>query len=329
MRLRVALSVGGLLAVAGALNFLVVEHAAPGSGKQTLLVDLFAAVASMMLTIWLTARYESGIRRIASGLAEVARGRRDLRFDVAREPLVATLAHAANEAIGALAEPVDPAIGPVRVRKRSTAEMRVMSQPDEAADGVGVPRVRSNSGDNPVVSQPAPRLTPVPPVAETPPPPPAQVTAPPVEKPASEPPAPPPPVVTAPPAPEPLPPLPEPGPALPPEQVVQRPAQRTSVSQVPTVLPPAVTAEPASTPARGTPISDAQQRQEHLKTIFEEYRASLARLGEAEEAGTFESFQETLTGAEKALVEKHGCRSVRFSVLVEDGRVQLLPRLVR
>jgi hypothetical protein len=330
MRLRVAVSVGGLLAVAGALNYLVVEHAAPGAGRQTLLVDLFAGIASMMLTIWLTARYESGIRRIASGLSEVARGRRDLRFDVAREPLVANLAHAANEAIGSLAEPVDPAIGAVRVRKRTTSEMRVMSQPDETAD-VGTPRQRSVEA--PVVSQTGPRLTPVPPVAEpvAAPPPPAAlaVTAPP-EKPATDPPVP----VRhpTPPAPAPveaaLPPLPDAGPSLPPGAVVPRP-HKTSLSQVPTVLPPASIPEPASTPSRGTPISDAQQRQEHFKTIFDEYRASLSRLGEPDEELTFDSFLDTLTGAERALVEKHGCRSVRFSVLVEDGRVQLLPRLVR
>ncbi|MBI5494987.1 MAG: hypothetical protein HY904_08155, partial [Deltaproteobacteria bacterium] len=172
MRLRVALSMGGLLGVAGALNFVVVEHAAPGAGSQTLLVDLFAAVAATLLTLWLTARYESGIRRIAQGLQEVARDRKDLRFDVAREPLVANLAHAANDAIASLAEPTDPAVGSLRVRKRASQEMRVVT---DGADA-GVARVRSSPAPEPA---PATHTTPLPAPAPPMEPPPAPPAAPP------------------------------------------------------------------------------------------------------------------------------------------------------
>jgi len=326
------------LAAASALNYLVVEHAAPGAGQKTLLVDLFAAVAATMLTIWLTARYEAGIRRIASGLSEVARGRRDLRFDVGREPLVANLAHAANECIGSLVEPVDPSIGPVRVRKRlNTGEQRVISSPDHATPAED--QARATARVTPVPPSTPLVVTAQPHVPSTAGPTPPDVTlAPAVVAPpsVSNMPTLPPGVASAPPPVEEhtLAPLPEPGPVVSPTVgATTNPtgAPPRNPSQLPTVLPPATSQEPVkdSSSTRNTPIPDSGARQEHFRTVFEEYRAALKRVGEDDGGMTLDGFQETLVGTEKALMDRHSCRGVRFSVLVEDGRVQLLPRLVR
>ena len=156
MRARVALSVGGLLAVAGVLNFVLVDAVAPGFGIRALLVNLAAGVAATMLTVWLTSRYEAGIKRIALGLAEVARGRRDVRFDVDREPLVSNLAHCANDAIAAMADPVDPSVGSLRVRKR-TGEVRAASRTDDDQAATASMRVPHSPGGSSSA-----RLTPIP-----------------------------------------------------------------------------------------------------------------------------------------------------------------------
>jgi hypothetical protein len=346
MRVRVALSVGVLLAVSGGLGFLLAEHAAPGAGQSVLLVNLFAAVASVTLTLWLTARYEAGIRRIASGLSEVARGRRDLRFDVGREPLVSGLAHAANEALSALEAPIDPSVGPVRVRKRtgSSPDVRLpdaalpepphsnprltpvptpapVSAAVPAPASASAPKSALNPGVDPaglgavtVPAPPPPRAATLPPPPATPPPP-ARKSKPPSSPPAS-----------AAADDDDLPPLPPP----PANLSTVPPAARSNLShrpsQVPTVLPPAPM--PPDTGEKKEP-SDAQMKMEHYRAVFEEYRAGLTRMSLTDGMMTMDEFTETLTATERSLVERHGCRSVRFSVLVEDGQVQLLPRLVR
>jgi hypothetical protein len=308
------------LAAVAALNYVVVELSAPGFGGRTLIVDLAGAVFAILVTLWLTARYEAGVKRIASGLSEVARGRRDLRFDVDREPLVARLAHAANEALVALAEPVDPAVGPVRVRKRGTSDPRSPAvHGDDSADASRPGRAnglgRASATKNTPVPTSSGRLVALgderarfgsdDPAAKTEPPHPSMVS----------------PLGSGP--------LlamddrAEPG--LPPPGLLA--AQPRTLS-TPPILAPAPGAD-FGTPARGTSIPDAITRAEHYRNIFEEYRASLARIGETDGDLTLDGFVATLSTTERALVEKHGCRTVRFSILVEDGRVQLLPRLVR
>lgn len=331
MRARVALSVGGLLAVAGVLNYVLVDAVAPGFGVRALMVNLAAGVAATLLTIWLTARYEAGIKRIASGLADVARGRRDVRFDVDREPLVANLAHCANDAISALAEPIDPSVGALRVRKRgTTGEIRTVPRPDEDGRQAELPLATSGRV-TPLPSTPVPtptssaRLTPV---SE-----PVPKSAPPAEPKSATRLTPVPPASSS--TSDALPPMPEPGPAAPQMDISRAPTSppRQNLSTPPIMAP---TADLPSTPGNGTTspgkkdsISDAAARQEHFKTVFEEYRASLTRIGGLDEDLTFDAFVETLNTTERALMDRHGCRAVRFSVLVEEGKVQLLPRLVR
>jgi hypothetical protein len=318
MRVRVTLCVGGLLAVVAALNYVMVESVAPDYAVRTLGLGLAAAVAATVLTLWLTARYETGIQRIAAGLAEVARGRRDLRFDVSREPLTAHLARSANEALMALADNADPAVGPVRVRKRKdTPPPRpvVLSEDDDPS--VGTPRV---------MAAPAPKskVTPLPPSPALPSTPPPVVADGPALAPAR----------ASPPAPASLPPLPavESIPATPsastPDDASTLPPPRHA-SSIPvmaaSVPDPSNPGGPNPTPVPTDPGLRAQQ----VAALYEEYRTALDSTGESTEDLTLEAFAETLEASEQDLVRTHACRSVRFSVLVDGGRVQLLPRLVR
>ncbi|MEW5849849.1 MAG: MXAN_5187 C-terminal domain-containing protein [Myxococcota bacterium] len=342
MKARVTLSVGGLMVASAVLNWLMVEAVAPGMGGRTLMVGLATGVAVTLLTLWIAARQDAGIKRIADGLSDVARGRKDLRFDVDREPLVRHLAIAANEAIGSLADAQDPSVGQVRVRKRGETDPRMRLNDSVLEDPtVGAPRavprreepapppqsssVRPLSSEVSIPSNSA-RVAPLPPDASVSsssgrlaPLAPMPAEGPPVAAPAETSTAP-----TQPPS----------NASQPPPVSTPAPATSGNASQPPVIAmaPPASASLPADvnlTPSK-TPIPlDATSRQAHFHSVFQEYVASLGRVGERTDDLTFDGFQETLAATEKQLMDKHGCKGVKFSVLVEGGKVQLLPRLVR
>ena len=62
---------------------------------------------------------------------------------------------------------------------------------------------------------------------------------------------------------------------------------------------------------------------------FDEFVGSKRRLGEPVESINFEGFRAKLRKIEQTLIEKHGCRAVRFQVVVRDRQVSLRPQLVR
>ncbi len=67
----------------------------------------------------------------------------------------------------------------------------------------------------------------------------------------------------------------------------------------------------------------------HYRVVYNEFVASKARLGESVERISFEGFSKKLRSSEESLMNQHGCRAVRFQVLVKDNTVSLRPRLVR
>lgn len=69
--------------------------------------------------------------------------------------------------------------------------------------------------------------------------------------------------------------------------------------------------------------------EEHYRVVYNEFVGSKARLGEAVDNITFEGFSSKLRTSEKELIDRHGCRAVRFQVLVKDRQVSLRPQLVR
>ncbi len=69
--------------------------------------------------------------------------------------------------------------------------------------------------------------------------------------------------------------------------------------------------------------------EDHYRAAFDEFVGSKRRLGEATESINFEGFKAKLRKIEQTLIEKHGCRAVRFQVVVRDRQVSLRPQLVR
>ena len=57
--------------------------------------------------------------------------------------------------------------------------------------------------------------------------------------------------------------------------------------------------------------------------VFDEFLRTKKQCGEPIEGLTFEKFQSTLRKNRDALVQRHHCKRVRFSVYVKDGRASL------
>jgi hypothetical protein len=67
----------------------------------------------------------------------------------------------------------------------------------------------------------------------------------------------------------------------------------------------------------------------HYRAAFDEFVSSKMRLGDPVDSISFEGFRDKLAKIEQTLIEKHGCRSVRFQVIVRERQVSLRPQLVR
>ncbi len=57
--------------------------------------------------------------------------------------------------------------------------------------------------------------------------------------------------------------------------------------------------------------------------VFQEFLETKRACGETTETLTFDRFQQTLTKNRDALIERHGCKHVRFAVYVKEGRASL------
>jgi hypothetical protein len=63
--------------------------------------------------------------------------------------------------------------------------------------------------------------------------------------------------------------------------------------------------------------------------VYEEFLRTKRECKEPTEGLTFEKFQQTLTKNRDALMQRHGCKRVRFSVYVKEGRASLKATPVR
>lgn len=68
---------------------------------------------------------------------------------------------------------------------------------------------------------------------------------------------------------------------------------------------------------------------EHYRLVYNEFVESKRRLGEMVDNVTLEGFSAKLRKSEQQLIDKHGCRAVRFQVLLRNRQVSLRPQLVR
>jgi len=64
-------------------------------------------------------------------------------------------------------------------------------------------------------------------------------------------------------------------------------------------------------------------------TVFDDFVRTKKQCGEPTEGLTFEKFQATLRKNRDALMQRHNCKRVRFSVYVKEGRASLKATPVR
>jgi hypothetical protein len=157
---------------------------------------------------------------------------------------------------------------------------------------------------------PAPAPRPPPPAASRPNLAPAQLPAtPPAPAPA---PKPPPPVAAPAPPPPARPAPPPPAPAAPLAADAPEDEEATMVGHV----PPEVLAQ-------ATGEHRAADEAKEWQTVYEDFIRTKKQCGEPTDGLTFEKFQHTLKKNRDALMQRHGCKRVRFSVYVKEGRASL------
>ncbi|CAN5783942.1 hypothetical protein BH09MYX1_BH09MYX1_34710 [soil metagenome] len=85
-----------------------------------------------------------------------------------------------------------------------------------------------------------------------------------------------------------------------------------------------VAAIPQEVMARASGQHDAAQGEDaEWPSVYEEFVRTKKQCGEPTEGLTFEKFRQTLKKNRDALVQRHACKRVKFSVYVKDGRASL------
>ena len=95
---------------------------------------------------------------------------------------------------------------------------------------------------------------------------------------------------------------------------------------------PSVPKMKAVQPPAGLPSSSSDPSpydEEHYRSVYQEFVASKEMLGESVANLSYDGFRSKLRNSEESLLDRHGCRAVRFQVLVKDRTVSLRPQLVR
>ncbi|MCC7385709.1 MAG: hypothetical protein IT384_27920 [Deltaproteobacteria bacterium] len=110
----------------------------------------------------------------------------------------------------------------------------------------------------------------------------------------------------------------------PPPQLEPAPGS-SSMSGVPSML----STRPAAAPTPGELASYRAFDEDHYRVVYDEFIGSKQRLGESVDNISYDGFTAKLRKSEQALIDKHGCRTVRFQVVVRDRQVSLRPQLVR
>ena len=84
-----------------------------------------------------------------------------------------------------------------------------------------------------------------------------------------------------------------------------------------------VAAIPAEVLAAATGEYRAPADQAEWLGVYEDFSRTKKQCGEPTDGLTFEKFQHTLKKNRDALMARHGCKRVRFSVYVKEGRASL------
>jgi hypothetical protein len=80
---------------------------------------------------------------------------------------------------------------------------------------------------------------------------------------------------------------------------------------------------------RVVPYDPSEEEEAHYRHIFDDFMDKKRECGESTVGLTRDKFLQKLRDNKAALVEKHGCRTVRFSVYVKDGKAALKATPVR
>ena len=81
--------------------------------------------------------------------------------------------------------------------------------------------------------------------------------------------------------------------------------------------------------AGGAPASAGGDPAAEWQAVYEEFIRTKRECGEPTDGLTFEKFQQTLKKNRDALIQRHGCKRVKFSVYVKEGRASLKATPVR
>jgi len=114
-------------------------------------------------------------------------------------------------------------------------------------------------------------------------------------------------------------PAPAPAPFPPKPKRKEEPEEQTTVAQP---SPDLIAATGANAAVPVDPIAEWQG-------VYEEFLKTKRECGEPTEGLTFEKFQQTLRKNRDALMQRHGCKRVKFAVYVKEGRASLKATPVR
>ena len=76
---------------------------------------------------------------------------------------------------------------------------------------------------------------------------------------------------------------------------------------------------PAEVMAQATGMNEGVE----WKAVYEDFVRTKKQCGEPTEGLTFEKFSQTLKKNRDALIQRHNCKRVKFSVYVKDGKASL------
>ncbi len=80
---------------------------------------------------------------------------------------------------------------------------------------------------------------------------------------------------------------------------------------------------PAEVMAQATGENRAIDDSAEWLSVYEDFVRTKKQCGEPTEGLTFEKFSHTLKKNRDALIQRHGCKRVKFSVYVKEGRASL------
>jgi hypothetical protein len=96
----------------------------------------------------------------------------------------------------------------------------------------------------------------------------------------------------------------------------------TMVAAVPEALLRATSRAPAR-PAASSPVPPADPDQAHFEQVYRDFLATRERCGEGVDGLTLERFSDKLRKNREQLLSKYGCKTVRFTVYVKEGKAAL------